>query len=290
MLIIGYIFALLLGLVIGSFLNVCIWRMPREESIVLPPSHCPKCGHRLSWWENIPLFSFLLLKGRCRQCKVKISWRYFLVELLTGLCFAAVWWAWFLDPKYVWNLPAYLIFTACLIAIFFIDLEHMIIPDELVIAATAAALIKAGGEFFGLGGGLADALLRIPIPGTEISFPFPTFLAGAILGVAVFVGIELFSRLLFRKEGMGGGDMKLAGAIGALLGPELALLSFGLAVLAGAALGVVLIISRLRKRVDYIPFGPFMVVTAFALMVIPDPIWKASASAWNWWMSTWVPK
>jgi leader peptidase (prepilin peptidase)/N-methyltransferase len=290
MLIIGYIFALLLGLVIGSFLNVCIWRMPREESIVLPPSHCPKCGQRLSWWENIPLFSFLLLKGRCRKCKVKISWRYFLVELLTGVAFVAVWWAWFLDPKYVWNLPAYLIFTACLIAIFFIDLEHMIIPDELVIAAAAAAVIKAGGEFFGLGGGLADALLRIPIPGTEISFPFPTFLAGAILGVAVFVGIELFSRLLFRKEGMGGGDMKLAGAIGALLGPATALLSFGLAVLAGAALGVVLIISRLRKRVDYIPFGPFMVVTAFALMVAPVPIRNAATSAWSWWMSTWVPK
>jgi leader peptidase (prepilin peptidase)/N-methyltransferase len=277
----GSIFLFVTGTAVGSFLNVCIWRMPREQSIVKPPSHCPKCKHRLTPLELVPLLSFLWLGRRCRKCKTPISWRYFIVELVTGLVFAALWMACFQGDR-LWDLPFYLIFASCLIAIFMIDLEHMIIPDELVIAAGAAAVIKALGEIF--------SLANSPHYGPEWRVPFPEFIAGAVVGAGFFIAVELFSRLLFRKEGMGGGDMKLGAAIGALLGPWSALLSFGISVAAGAVLGIFLIIGRLRKRVDYIPFGPFMVVSAFLLMLIPEPVWNWTTGAWNWWVSSWTPQ
>jgi leader peptidase (prepilin peptidase) / N-methyltransferase len=283
-LIVCYIFIFLFGITIGSFLNVCIWRMPREESIVSPPSHCPACGHRLGFSELVPLFSFLWLKRRCKSCGVPISWRYFTIELICGLLFVLLFAACF--PGRMWEFPFYAIFTACLLAIFMIDLEHMIIPDELVIACIAAAVIMAVGEIFGLGMPFARPLMTITIPWTVISFKFPSFIIGAIVGIALFIGIEIFSRLLFKKEGMGGGDMKLALAIGALLGPATALLSFGFAILLGALFGIVLIVGRLRNRVDYIPFGPFMVVTAFALMLAPRHIWMWVSAAWSWYMGT----
>ena len=284
MTIVGAIFAFLTGLSVGSFLNVCIWRMPRDESIVQPPSHCPKCGHRLRALELVPLLSFLWLGRHCRKCKAPISWRYFVVELLTGLVFVALWLVCW--PDRLWDLPFYLIFAACLIAIFLIDLEHMIIPDELVIAGGVAATVKALGELFGVAGATSRGLVHLPFPGTN-GFPFPEFVLGAFVGAAFFILVELFSRLLFRKEGMGGGDMKLGAAIGALLGPKTALLSFGLAVFAGAFIGVGLLLARRKKRVDYIPFGPFMVVSAFLLMLFPTAIWTAVTTAWNWWVSTW---
>ncbi|NIM04329.1 MAG: hypothetical protein GTO55_00690, partial [Armatimonadetes bacterium] len=276
----------LTGTAVGSFLNVCIWRMPREESVVKPPSHCPKCKHQLSALELIPLISFLWLGRRCRKCKTPISWRYFIVELITGLVFLGLFLACFSTDR-LWELPFYLIFAACLVAIFLIDLEHMIIPDELVIAAGAAATIKGLGEVLRFVEVPDRGLVRIGLPGGW-GFPFPEFIAGAILGAGFFIAVELFSRLLFRKEGMGGGDMKLGAAIGALLGPATALLSFGLAVAAGAAIGIVLIIGRRKKRVDYMPFGPFMVVTAFVLMLAPGPVWAWVTAAWNWWLSTWT--
>jgi leader peptidase (prepilin peptidase) / N-methyltransferase len=287
-LITAYIFVFLFGITIGSFLNVCIWRMPREESVVNPPSHCPLCGHRLTAIDLVPLLSFLWLKRRCRSCGAPISWRYFTIELLTGLIFMFVFWAMF--PDRMWELPFYLIFTACLIAIFIIDFEHMIIPDELVIVGVAVATICSVGEIFGLGSPSFKPMLQIHIPWTAIHFPFPAFIIGAVAGFALFVGIELFSQLVFRKEGMGGGDMKLAIAIGALLGPASALLSFMMAVFLGAFLGVFLIVTRIRKRDDYIPFGPYMVVTAFALMLFPGPIWKAANIAWQWWTASLGPK
>jgi len=309
------IFFFLTGISIGSFLNVCIWRMPRNESIVSPPSRCPKCGHRLSPLELIPLFSFLWLGRRCRKCKAPISWRYFIVELATGLVFLALWFACFHADR-LWDLPFYLIFASALIAIFMIDLEHMIIPDELVIAAAAAAVARALGEIFGLTGSANHGLIRIGLSG-KWGFPFPEFLAGAVLGVALFIAIELFSRLLFRKEGMGGGDMRLAGAIGALLGPKTALLSFGLAVFAGAVIGIFvtlarfpgvlkeerkskkrkppltlrLILKSLRQAMRYyIPFGPFMALSAFLLMLAPGPIWAWVKAAWQWWLSSLTPQ
>jgi len=277
-----YLFMFLVGITIGSFLNVCIWRMPREESVVKPPSHCPACGYRLGPLDLIPLLSFLLLKQRCRKCGKPISWRYFIIELITGLVFVALTWACLTQDR-LWDLPFYLIFAAAFIAIFLIDLEHMIIPDELVIAGGIAALLKALGETFALGGAGREILPTLGWP------PLLEYLAGAVVGALFFIVVELLSRLLFRKEGMGGGDMKLGAAIGALLGVKSALLSFGIAVFAGAIIGIFLLSLRRKKKVDYIPFGPFMVLSAFLIMLFPAGVWHWVSTAWEWWLNTWVP-
>ena len=278
----------ILGTVVGSFLNVCIHRLPHGESIVNPPSHCPACGHRLGPLDLVPLLSFLLLGRKCRYCGARIGWRYFVVELITGVAFVAAW----LTSQDVWTagapavaaLGAKLVFCALLIAIFFIDLEHMIIPDELA--------------FIGVGVGLAldiagillwqRPLLTVHVPWTSWALSVPRSVAGIVVGGAFFLAVEGLSLLIFRKEGMGGGDLKLGAAIGALLGPGLALLSFGLAVVAGAVVGGALIAVRLRRRQEYIPFGPFMAIMALAVMLFPGPISRLLLRAYSAWYSTWA--
>ena len=281
------IFVFVLGTVVGSFLNVCIYRMPRDESIVAPPSHCPACGERLRPLDLIPLVSFLALGRKCRYCGEPIAWRYFMVESITGLAFVAAW----LTSQEVWSagapavamLAAKLIFAALFIAIFFIDLDHMIIPDELV--------------FVGIGVGVAldvaglllwhKPLAIVHVPWTAWVLSVPRSIVGIIVGALFFLFVEGFSQLIFRKEGMGGGDLKLGAAIGALLGPGPALLSFGLAVAAGAVVGVALIVTRVRGRQEYIPFGPFMVVAAFAVMLFPALV-RYAGLAYQAWRSSWA--
>ena len=284
----------LVGLGIGSFVNVCIYRMPRDESVVLPPSHCPACGARLRPADLVPLFSFLLLGRRCRYCKAPISWRYFVVELLTGLTFLGFWLAHL--PRLrglpeIATLIVFIVFAAMLIAIFIIDLEHYIIPDELVLVGLLGGV---GRDALGLlfWNGLPRPL-SLPLPWGAWTFKgiangIPSSLAGIVVGVVVFQGIALFSRLVFRKEGMGGGDVKLAAAIGAVVGPGLALLTFGLAIFAGAFLGGALMLARVKKRGDYIPFGPFLAAAAIAVMLAPQA-WAAWAHGlYASWRGSWA--
>jgi leader peptidase (prepilin peptidase)/N-methyltransferase len=227
----AYPIAFVLGSVIGSFLNVCIYRMPRDRSVVFPPSHCPQCGVSLRPVDLAPMLSFLALGRKCRRCGGPISWRYFSVELLTGLVFVAVWEAAEGGPEVI----AWWVFASVVVAVVFTDLDHMIIPDKLVVAGLAAALLYEGMQVAG-----GQPLLSVRIPGTSLGLP--RVVAGGMVGYGVFVLIRGFSQLLFRREGMGLGDVKLAGAIGAMLGPKLALLGFGLAIAAGAVLGVALIV------------------------------------------------
>ena len=248
-----------LGSVVGSFLNVCIYRLPRDRSVVSPPSHCPKCGARLRAADLVPLLSFLALARKCRSCGNPIPWRYFLVELITGLVFVLVWIVSGPGPQV---LPAW-IFSSTMIAVVFTDLDHMIIPDKLVLGALAAALLSEAL----LVARATTPLLSVPVPGTDSALP--RFLAGGGLGVAAFVFIRAFSQLLFRREGMGLGDLKLAGAIGAMLGPAHALLSFGLAIGVGAMLGVALLLLRLRRRMEYLPFGPFLALSSLTVLLAP---------------------
>jgi leader peptidase (prepilin peptidase)/N-methyltransferase len=269
-----YVWAFALGTAVGSFLNVCIYRLPRDESVVAPPSHCPQCGVRLRAVDLIPLLSFIALGRKCRSCGGAIRWRYFAVELITGVVFLVAWEA---CGRGIQVLPCW-IFAAAIIAVVFTDLDHMIIPDSLVIAGLAAA---------GLSEGMAvltgrQALLSVGIPGTEVGLP--RFVAGGVVGVAVFVFIRAFSQLLFRREGMGLGDVKLAGAIGAMLGPGLALLSFGLAIVAGAVVGVVLLALRVRRRMEYLPFGPFLAAAAVVVLLAPDFMRSASTSLYRGWL------
>jgi leader peptidase (prepilin peptidase)/N-methyltransferase len=218
------------GTVIGSFLNVVIWRLPRGESLVYPGSHCPHCNRDLRAWENIPLFSFLALRARCRTCKQSISWRYFCVELLTAGLFLAL----FLHFGPTAEAVAYCLFAAALIAAFFIDWTLFIIPDEL---NTFALLVG-----FGLN------VWYIARPDTQphglygwpplIGGWLPRSLPGAMICAALFVFIQMLGLALFHKDAMGEGDVKLARAIGALMPLRLALVSFFLAIGVGAVYGL----------------------------------------------------
>jgi leader peptidase (prepilin peptidase)/N-methyltransferase len=262
-----------LGCVVGSFLNVCIYRLPRDRSVVQPPSHCPQCGARLTAIDLVPLLSFLALGRKCRRCGGPISWRYFLVELLTGLVFVAAWEAYPLSWQVV---PAWA-FAAVVIAVVFTDLDHLIIPDSLVIAGlTAAVISEAIAVIHGA------PLLSVAVPGTGLRLP--RVVAGGVLGLLVFVGVRGFSQLLFRREGMGLGDVKLAAAIGAMLGPGLALLSFGLAIAAGATLGILLLLLRLRRRMEYLPFGPFLAAAALAALLARHGLVSGATWLYQWYV------
>ncbi|MDO8588165.1 MAG: prepilin peptidase [Armatimonadota bacterium] len=271
--------AFIYGTVVGSFLNVCIWRMPRDQSIIRPPSHCPNCDGKLRAWELIPLFSYLLLGRKCARCGAPISWRYFGVELLTGLFYIA------LVYYYGWRLEffTFALFGSALIAAFFVDLEHWIIPDQLNIFGivvgvahdlAALALIEVGhpeAVFF-------KPVLTIPVPFTTASFPMLQSIVGIVICGAIFYAIAVFGELAFKKEAMGGGDIKLAAAIGANLPISLALLSFFVAVALGSVIGIawMLVMRAMRREFkSYVPFGPMMVTGAFVVIFLGSRIISA---------------
>lgn len=227
------ILAFAFGAVVGSFLNVVIWRMPRGESVVSPGSHCPHCHRALVWWENIPLISFLALRARCRTCHGAIRWRYFWVELITGLTFAGVIRLFGAGV----DGAAYCIFAAALMAALAIDLEHYIIPDSL---NTAALFAGFGRDAWGIATGKA---------GHELYWGWlPRSVGGAVLCAGVFVAIQALGLALFRKDAMGDGDVKLARAIGAMLPLPLALVSFLFAIGAGAVIGGAMCLVRGTPR------------------------------------------
>jgi leader peptidase (prepilin peptidase)/N-methyltransferase len=223
----------LIGAAFGSFLNVVIYRLPRGMSLAQPPSHCPTCGHRLDALDLFPLLSFLLAGAKCRHCKAPISWRYFLVELLTGSLCGLFWYQCLVlsnDPVRFVALSA---FAIVLVGATFIDLYHYIIPDSLNAALLLIGLAYGGWQL-AHGGGWSE-LFGVHVPSTIV---------GALTGVAVFWGIAFLGRIAFRKDAMGHGDIKLARGIGAVLLPAAALASFGLAVALGAVLGILQILFR----------------------------------------------
>ncbi len=234
------VFVLIIGLAVGSFLNVVIYRLPRDESLWHPPSHCPKCGIKIKWSDNIPLISFIFLKGKCRNCQGSISWRYPLVEALTGIllliCFL------FHFPVSFPSLLFFLkdiLFIFILIPIFFIDLKEEIIPNQL-----SYSLIICG---FILSFVTKDTL---------------SSLIGIGLGAGIFLSIFALGSLWLKQTGMGIGDVKLAAGIGAFLGYKLALLCFFLSVILGGIIAIGLLLTHIKGRKDRIPFAPFLVVSA----------------------------
>jgi leader peptidase (prepilin peptidase)/N-methyltransferase len=238
-----YIEALIFGLVVGSFLNVVIWRWPREESIVYPGSHCVKCGKPIAWYDNIPLLSWIILRGKCRHCQERISIRYPLIELLSGLLSVLCFWCFGLSRWYF----IYYAFAAGLLATSIIDLEHRLIPDE----------ISIGGAVVGLGFAF--------LPGNKID-PFSA-LIGAIAGFLVLFIVGQGYYLLTRREGMGLGDAKLLAMIGAFLGWR----SLPLTIFAGSLLGTIIgtaIILFSRDRFYKIPFGPFLSLGALLWLAV----------------------
>jgi len=235
------IFAFIFGACIGSFLNVCIYRIPEGKSIVHPPSACPQCGYRIRFYDNIPIVSYILLRGRCRRCKVHIPVRYPLVELVTGIAALAV----FL--KYGPTLAAgiYFLFIAVLLVITFIDIDHQIIPD--ILSVTGIPL------FFLLG----------------FLVPFITWkdaLIGILAGGGLLYAVAFGYQLLTGRDGMGGGDIKLLAMIGAMIGWQGILFTVFVSSLSGTIVGLLLALPSGRSMKSRLPFGPFLAAGAIAYL------------------------
>lgn len=233
-----------LGAVVGSFLNVCVHRMPREQSVVRPPSHCPHCNERIRWRDNIPLVSYPLLRGRCRHCGGRISPRYFLVELLTATLFLLVWLRF--DG---WVAPIYWLLVAGLIVATFIDFEHYIIPNEITYGGIVLGLLLSPLNVpLRVGGSAANALLQSFI--------------GVIVGGVTLLVVALLGEKIFKKEAMGMGDVKLLAAIGAFLGWEATLFTVFVSSVVGGVFGLILVFVNRKGWQSRIPYGPYIAVGA----------------------------
>ncbi len=242
------VFALLFGAIIGSFLNVVIHRLPTEESsLVFPASHCPRCLAPLSWYENIPIVSYLVLRGRCRHCHESISMRYPVVELCMALLSAAIVYRFGLTI----TAAGYFLFCAGLLVIIWIDLQHQIIPD----------VISLPGIILGLIFSLASPAIT-----------WQDSLIGLLLGGGVLYAIALFYYLWRKQEGMGGGDIKLLAMIGAFLGWQALPFVIFASSLSGACVGILAMIHQGKGAKTRIPFGPFLSLAALTYLFFSDQV------------------
>jgi leader peptidase (prepilin peptidase) / N-methyltransferase len=239
-------FVTLLGLLLGSFMNVCIYRLPRGLSPVRPRSGCPKCGHMLAWYENIPVVSYLVLRARCRKCRTPISPIYPVIELITGAVFLA---------GYLWYGPGpvlivRLAFAWAMIALFAIDFEHQILPNVITLPGIVVGV-------------LANVLAG---PGW----------VNSLIGVAVGAGsLWLVAEIYYRvrhEEGLGMGDVKMLGMIGAFLGWKLVLITLVMSSFLGSIVGVFVLIARKESLKYALPFGTFLAIGALIAAVAGDAI------------------
>ena len=231
------VFAFAFGAVVGSFLNVCICRMPKDESVVLPPSHCTNCDYLIRWYDNVPMVSYLLLKGRCRSCGEPISAQYPLVEFLNGALTLAL----FLKfgPSFVF--AVLFLFCSALVVITFIDLEYQIIPDMITLPGI--------------------------VIGFALSFLIPNFgwlssLIGILSGGGSLLLIAYLYQAVAKKDGLGGGDIKLLAMMGAFFGWKAILFIIFAASLAGSAIGITVMLVQKKDATLAIPFGPFLASAA----------------------------
>jgi leader peptidase (prepilin peptidase)/N-methyltransferase len=255
------ILAFLAGLILGSFLNVCIYRWPRDLSVVRPRSHCPACAKTIAWFDNIPLLSYALLRGRCRHCGARISWRYPAVELLTALSFFAF--VWMRGP----TLPALklCVFAALLMGLIFADLEELILPDELTIGGTVVGVLFS--IFAPVPESIAGFFLLIAgIQTTQHVQWFLDSVIGAVLPALVLWLAGWIYEKIRHKEGLGFGDVKLIAMVGSFLGFTGALYTLMLGSIAGSAIGYGYIKLTGKDPDTYeLPFGSFL--GAAALLV-----------------------
>ena len=231
----------LLGAIIGSFLNVCIYRLPRQESIAWPGSHCTRCAHPIAWYDNIPIVSYVVLVGQCRHCGVRIPFRYPIVEILNALGYVGLFW--FFGPS--WAAAAYGLLFSALIVVAGTDISHKIIPNAVTFPGIIVGLVCSA---------------------TVLPLGFLDSMLGLLVGGGILWLLAWASPYLFGKEGMGGGDIKLLAMIGAFLGWKPALITIMLGSLLGSLVGVTLIAAQVIKREDYIPFGPFLVCGALVAL------------------------
>jgi leader peptidase (prepilin peptidase)/N-methyltransferase len=245
-----YAVALMLGLVVGSFLNVVIYRLPRHESLVRPGSHCPSCGTPIRAYDNIPIVSWLILRGKCRNCRSRISARYVLVEAITGASFVLAFWRFGLD----WRLLVAWAFIAAMVAVAFIDYDHMIIPNKIVLP----------GAVMGLLASMALDPQR-----------WWVYVAGS-LGAAAF----MFALALIWPGGMGPGDIKLALFMGAVLGAYVMVALF-VAFFLGSLVGVFMLLVQKRSRKEKIPFGPYLAMGAILAALVGETLLNSYLGVYN---------
>jgi leader peptidase (prepilin peptidase)/N-methyltransferase len=261
---IAKILAFISGSIVGSFLNVCIYRMPLGKSVVWPGSHCPNCEKRIPWYDNIPFIGYILLKGRCRFCKKIISARYLIIELLTAVMFVAL----FNYYQLSYDFFFYTVLACCLVIATFVDIKHRIIPDE----------VSVGGMLVGF---LLSSIKGFSLKPLSLNLKpmFNSFLGIIIGGGIIYLTGFLFDLVYFKMlkkppiqgetESMGGGDVKLLAMIGAFLGWQKALLTFFIAPFFGAIIGV---INLIIKKDHTLPYGPFLALAAVISMFWADKI------------------
>ncbi len=257
------------GASIGSFLNVCIYRIPLDLSVVTPRSHCPACKHPIAWYQNIPIFSYLVLRGKCAHCRVRISPRYVLVEILVALLFLLAWMKFDLvmGPRPLglvpvtdfWLVPIFWLVAMGLVLGTFVDFEHMIIPDRVTL----------GGILCGL---ICSALVPSLHGETTLLRSLLWSSVGAASGWGLLWSVAVLGEFAFKKEAMGFGDVKLMGAIGAFFGWEAVLFTVIVSSFAGSIVGIALIVMGKKEMQSRIPFGPYI---------------SLAALLWMYWGSTW---
>ena len=254
-------FSFMMGACISSFLNVVIWRVPRGESIVSPPSHCPKCGAEIRWWQNLPILSWLALRGKCAKCRAPISPRYIIVETIGGVLFLAAFWRFGEFAPFMW------VWLALMIAGSFIDFDHQLLPD----------FVTVGGMVYGVVLSLASWLvapyLRVPaLPLYPALQPFAAPPLNSLIGLAFGFSLLWLVRFLgtkaFKREAMGMGDVFLMGAVGALFGPVAVLMTLVLSSLFGSVVGIALMLAAKVRigRFVAIPYGPYICLGCLAWM------------------------
>jgi leader peptidase (prepilin peptidase) / N-methyltransferase len=235
----------LIGAAIGSFLNVCIRRIPAGESLVLPASHCPKCNYSIKFYDNIPIISYLLLGGKCRNCREGISLQYPSVELLTAIMALLLFWKFGLNLKLLISF----LFTCSLIVITFVDLEHQIIPDIITLPGIPVFFLLA---VFAMGIPWLDAVL------------------GLLIGGGILYAIAFGYELLRKAEGMGGGDIKLLAMLGAFYGWKSLFFIIFISSFLGAIVGFTVMLIKGKDMKYAVPFGPFLSLAAVAYLFFGD--------------------
>lgn len=254
----------LVGGAVGSFLNVVTDRLPAGQSIVSPPSHCPRCQRGLSAKDMVPIFSYIWLRGRCRYCGATIPMRLFWVELGTGALFAFLYWHYGLG----WELAIVAFYCCLFVALLVIDLEHSILPNKIVYPGIVVALIVAG----------LGSIFRFQLTGVT-GLSFGPWILNSLVGGAIFSGVLFIVALIYaalrRGVGMGLGDVKLAGLIGLVTGFPVVLIALYLAILSGGLVAIVLLLLRLKGRRDALPFGVFLSLAAMATL-----FWGSDLLGW----------
>lgn len=237
----------------GSFLTVCVHRIPKGQSVVVPRSACPQCGRQIPWYDNVPLFSFLWLRGRCRSCQTRIPPRYPIIELANGLGYLLVVWQFGL----IWPTIVYAGLVSVFLVVSWIDWDHKIIPDVITLPGIVV--------------GFLCAALVLPTG-------WLNSLVGILVGGGILLALAWASPFLFGKEGIGGGDIKFLAMVGAFLGWQQALLTLMVGSVVGAVIGVVLLATKVLQKGQYIPFGPYL-----ALGGLIAVLW--GSELWNWYFN-----